>query len=394
MIHTQYEQLSDEQLADLFHSSNWNQMNGSQRLAACQEVANRDALAHGMEPREVVADDLRGLDFGAYDPADGKIHLNSHVLEHGTVMDEKGNETLYAGSNAETLDTVFHENRHAYDAQLAQAVEDKQQGLTYNQAIIDDAQARGLDIDSIRAGDSVYVTPGANHDVYRVQSSERAAYEAGENGTRGFFESSQGRLGADPGFSAYTDRLENGSDTYAEAMSNLSTTYNDSDFDKTLDEQAQDIYFSEHKTDDQFTYGTPQSRAAARGIVQNTNGAQLAQLRENYGVTNEHYHGTSAAASTSAASSNTGEMETGAASASNIQAKEGASAQAGDEASGSSSTDSSSSDSLSSGSSSSDSLSSGSSSSESSSSGSSSFGSSSSSGSSYSGSDEDSNANC
>ena len=113
MIHTQYEQLSDEQLADLFHSSNWNQMNGSQRLAACQEVANRDALAHGMEPREVVADDLRGLDFGAYDPAQGccgSVYLLTQDPAFSHRVQTAGG---YLREEAERQLKAFFENRRS-----------------------------------------------------------------------------------------------------------------------------------------------------------------------------------------------------------------------------------------------------------------------------------------
>ena len=311
MIHTRFEQLSNEELSDLFHSSKWDKMSGDMRLEACQELANRDALEHGMEPREVVAEDLRGLDFGAYDPSDGKIHLNEHVLANGTVMDQQGNETAYPGSNAESMDTIFHENRHAYDAQLSEAVEAKQQGLTYNQAIIDDAQARGLDIDAVRAGDSIYFSAGANHDLYRVQISERGAYEAGQNGTKASFEGSQARLGTDKGYEAYSERLAYGSDGYEEAMKNLSTVYQDENFDKTLDEQMQNIFYNDQKSDDQFSSGTPMSRSAAQGLIRQTNGGQLAEIKAQYGAANEHYTAQSAdtAQSANAHTDQTADME-------------------------------------------------------------------------------------
>ena len=302
MIHTKYESLTDEQLADLFHSSNWNNnMTPDDRLAACQEVVNRDALSQGMVPCEVVATDMRGNDFGVY--TNGTIEVNSHILSSGQIMDEDGNMTAFPGSNAETLNTLYHENRHAYDAQLSEAIEDKMAGNAYNHTIIEDAEARGLDIDQIRASDSIYVQSTDGYDLYRVQNSEREAFKAGEEGCAKMFEGSQSRLGADAEYQAYTDRLA-AEDGYNEAMANLKEVYKDDHFDKTLDEQAKNLYFSDHKKDSEFEHGTPESRSAAKNIVENTRGAIYVGMNNSLGYTNEHYEANGNAANANAVNAN------------------------------------------------------------------------------------------
>lgn len=302
MIHTKYESLTDEQLADLFHSSNWNnRMSPDDRLAACQEVVNRDALSQGMVPCEVVATDMRGNDFGVY--TNGTIEVNEHILNSGQIMDEDGNLTAFPGSNAETLNTLYHENRHAYDAQLSAAIEDKMAGNAYNHSIIEDAEARGLDIDQIRASDSIYVQSDEGYDLYRVQNSEREAFKAGEEGCAKMFEGSQSRLGADAEYQAYSDRLA-AEDGYNEAMANLKEVYKDENFDKTLDEQAKNLYFSDHKKDSDFEHGTPESRSAAKNIVDNTRGAIYVGMNNSLGYTNEHYQ--SNANANAAGAANTG----------------------------------------------------------------------------------------
>lgn len=290
MIHTKYESLTDEQLADLFHSSNWNNnMTPDDRLAACQEVVNRDALSQGMVPCEVVPADLRGAEYGYFNN-DGTIQINEHVLNDGQTVDADGNATPVPGSNAETLNTLFHENRHAYDAQLNEAVEDMLAGNAYNHTIIEDAEARGLDIDQIRASDSIYVPYSDNYDLYRVQNSEREAFKAGEEGCAKMFEGSQTRLGADSEYQAYSDRLA-ATDEYNESMNNLKEVYKDEHFDKTLDEQAKNLYFSDHKMDSEFENGTPESRQAAKSIVENTRGAIFVNMDAQNGYVNEHYNG-------------------------------------------------------------------------------------------------------
>lgn len=304
MIHTKYESLTDEQLADLFHSSNWNNnMSPDDRLAACQEVVNRDALSQGMVPCEVVATDMRGNDFGVF--TGSTIEVNGHILSSGQIMDEDGNLTAFPGSNAETLNTLYHENRHAYDAQLSAAIEDKMAGNAYNHSIIEDAEARGLDIDQIRASDSIYVQSTDGYDLYRVQNSEREAYKAGEEGCAKMFEGSQSRLGADAEYQAYSDRLA-AEDGYNEAMANLKDVYKDENFDKTLDEQAKNLYFSDHKKDSEFEHGTPESRGAAKNIVENTRGAIYVGMNNSLGYTNDHYNANANANAANVGAANTG----------------------------------------------------------------------------------------
>lgn len=290
MIHTRYENLNNNELADLFHSSNWSKLSSDDRLAACQEVANRDALAHGMTPCEVVPSGYTGTLFGEYDPSDGKIHVNESVLNNGTIIDGKGNEIAYPGSAAETLNTVFHENSHAYDAQLAEAVSDKQNGFDYNSEIIADAEKRGIDIDTLRASDTVYISSGSNPDAYRVQDSEKRAYDNGDKKTAEMLSGAEARLGKDEEFAAYTERLED-QDSYKTSLENLKTVYNDENFDKTMNEQTKDIFFSDHKEDKDFQYGTPESRNGARTMLESTPGARLVDFNENLGITNEHYTG-------------------------------------------------------------------------------------------------------
>ncbi len=288
MIYTQYHNASDNELADLFHSSNWNNLSHDEKLAACQEVANRDALAHGMTPVEVEPSNLRCTQFGYYSSSDGKIHTNESVLNNGTILCANGEEIAYAGSNAETLNTIFHENSHAYDAQLSQAISDKQNGFSYNSAIIEDAESRGIDIDLARASDTIYVPFEQNTDAYRVQYCEKRAYENGEKNTAEFFEKSEAHLGRDEEYAAYTERLED-ADSYYSALNNLKTVYGDDSFDKTMNEQTKDIFFADHREDSVFQYGTSDSRQDIRSMLDGTHGARLVSFYESNNITNEHY---------------------------------------------------------------------------------------------------------
>ncbi len=264
MIHTRYEERSEADLQDLFHSSNWSTMSAEERLAACQEVANRDATSMGMEPVEVVSKPMTGAQYGAYNPNTRQLEVNSYILEDGQLVNDNGDVREAPGSNAETLDTVFHENSHAYDHQLREAVEAQQEGRPYNEDIIAHAQANNIDIDTLRASDQIYIPSGFS---YNLQYCEAKAYNAGETKTSEYFEASSARLGEDTEYTAYRENLEYRCG-FNEALAEMKDMYDDPNFDKTLNEQISNRYYADGKTEDEFTYGNKESRHAANNIIQ------------------------------------------------------------------------------------------------------------------------------
>lgn len=274
---------SSEQLEYGFHSTKWDRMSAEQRLELCQEIVDRECQARGMERVPVTATDQRGNLMGQYIPHSGQMEVNIHILERGETVDAKGNATALPGSNAEVRDTLAHELSHAYDAQLNQAVEQMQIGGEYNKEIIQDAEAQGLDINSIRSADSIYIDYETSPDVYRVQLSEQRAFDRGGNAAKQSFEISQAKLGPDAGYKAYLERqeLDNG---YQTSLENLQAITGDQNFDKTLQEQMNNLYYQDNKQDDQFTYGDPSSRSVAQSLVQNTPGGQYAQLLAQNGI--------------------------------------------------------------------------------------------------------------
>lgn len=80
----------------------WNRMTPSQRLEAMQKVENTIAQISHRPPCEVVCKDMKEDHFGYYDSNTKTITLNSYYL--------KNDITSYR----ETLDTIVHEGRHAY----------------------------------------------------------------------------------------------------------------------------------------------------------------------------------------------------------------------------------------------------------------------------------------
>ena len=277
MLHTRYEAATEEDLQDLFHSAHWDAMTPAERLDACQEVANRDAASMGMEPVEVVSRPMTGAQYGAYDPNTRQLAINSHVLEEGQLVNRDGQAITAPGANAETLDTVFHENSHAYDQQLREAVEAQQDGLPCNQEIIAHAQANHIDIDTLRASDTLYIPDGCSYDL---QYCEAKAFNAGETKTADCFASSTSRLGEDAAYTAYRDNLALRGG-FHESLSEMRDVYQDANFDKTLNEQISSRYYADGRQDGDFTYGNPASRQAANSIITSHYGQPLADANGN-----------------------------------------------------------------------------------------------------------------
>lgn len=290
MTDTQYRDLSREQLNDLFHSENWDHLSADERLAACQEMHNRYADEHQMERSQVVVQDMQGTNFGAYNPQSRCIELNRSVMETGQIVTADGERIAYSGSNAETLDTLFHESSHAYDHQLGEAVELQQAGEEYNNGIVTDAESRGIDVDLARASDTIYISPSQNPDLYRVQDCEKRAYETGENETAKVFEDSSSRLGEDSGYRDYRERLEL-NDSYDSSLDNLKEAYRDDNIDQTLNEQTKNLYFNDSNTED--ASGTNASRSAISSELRQTYGGLECARNNAYGYEAEHYQGNS-----------------------------------------------------------------------------------------------------
>ena len=80
----------------------WERMSPSQRLEAMQKVENAIAEISHRPPCEVRCQEMSSNHLGYFDPSSKTITLNARYL---------GNDTT---SYRETLDTIVHEGRHAY----------------------------------------------------------------------------------------------------------------------------------------------------------------------------------------------------------------------------------------------------------------------------------------
>ncbi len=217
---TAYNDLSQNQLTGLFASENWSKLSPDQKIDACQEVENRFAAEHGVRPCTVVSQDINGATYG-WQSGD-TITLNSHMLENGTFqttfIDANGNsQTRSVAVDApgwNTLDTVFHEGTHG----------------------IQEQQGRMPD---------TYIDYKTDSDLYRIQSCEKEAFQAGQENTLNAianYERESGKL--DPDRDEYVMSVTQ--DSFTSANMRAAFNYNDPNIENTLN---QVIYDRDHNID-------------------------------------------------------------------------------------------------------------------------------------------------
>lgn len=205
---TGYENLSQTQLYGLFSSETWNSLSFGERINACQEVENRYATEHNVEPCNVTHQQMDGAAYGWQ--SGQTICLNTYLVCDGcfnvTYCNENGvSQTAQIPAMApswNTLDTVYHEGTHGI------------QEATGNMP-------------------STYISPDMDGDLYRIQSIEKEAYAIGQSRTLNALnevENSYGKL--DASRNDYFASIKN--DSFQAALQDAAKHYNDPNIESTL----------------------------------------------------------------------------------------------------------------------------------------------------------------
>lgn len=211
---TRYDTLTQGQLNALFSSAQWAGLSFEERLDACQEVANRYAAEHDVEPCLITHHPMEGSAYG--EQFGSTIRLNTYLVRDGQFCthftDENGNrvesriDALAPSWN--TLDTVYHEGTHGIQTQLGQIP-------------------------------GTYITPNMDWELYRIQGIEKEAYAAGQSRTLqalADYEQATGKF--DSARLDYFTAARN--DSFPNALSDAARHYNDPNIEQTLAAVIQD----------------------------------------------------------------------------------------------------------------------------------------------------------
>ena len=119
---TRYDTLPQGQLNALFSSAQWAGLSFAERLDACQEVANRYAAEHDVEPCLITHHPMEGSAYG--EQFGSTIRLNTYLVRDGQFCthftDENGNDRMKE---------QIQENYNRIKAEVKQIVSDELQRI-------------------------------------------------------------------------------------------------------------------------------------------------------------------------------------------------------------------------------------------------------------------------
>jgi hypothetical protein len=228
---TRYSELSNSEVNELYRSQNWDGMNRDERLDALQELENRSAAMCGNQPCEVFLEQMNGARYGYYH--NGEIYVNESLVEHGEFVAryEDGTAASYApaDANVQLMDTIHHENYHAYQSDAING-------------IVEHDNAAEVELWRANWDNNNYISGG--DPLYRVQSLEKSAFEHGEAQTKAAFEEIEAKYGTDAAYREYLDSISENS--YENALANAKELYADENIEVTLNEQMVQNYQANH----------------------------------------------------------------------------------------------------------------------------------------------------
>jgi hypothetical protein len=244
---TRYSHLTDNEVNDLYRSDVWNNLPYDAKMDALQELENRAAENVGNSPCQVNAEYMEGSMFGGYDPRTGDITINKHLIESGNFVthhdDGTVSERSVRGLNAELVDTVNHENYHAYQNEVISG------SLQHDNA---------AEAELWKANDLLYIDPDDPSDTYRIQALERSAFAHGEAETRKAFQEMETRYGVeDAGFKEYQESLQ--AHSYEKAVATAQNSTGISNIEQALDQQMLDAY---HAVESDEAFASEESTAS------------------------------------------------------------------------------------------------------------------------------------
>lgn len=231
---TRYNELSNFEVNALYRSDMWSNLSREEKLEALQELENRTAEELGNHPCEVCTEKMNGAMYGYY--SSGQIVVNESLINDGVLRyeDSDGNTLEFAPDdvNAQMMDTIHHENYHAYQADVI------------NNRLEHNNQS---EVNLWRANEEVYISSCDNDVLYRIQPQERVAFERGESQTKAAFNEIEDRYGEDAGYQEYIASINKYS--YDNALTMAKETYGDENIQETVDNYMLASYDDIHTED-------------------------------------------------------------------------------------------------------------------------------------------------
>lgn len=206
---TIYSELSDAQLYGMYRQSNWSKLGENERQNLLQETVNREALAKGeIGACRVCFSDLPNGVSG--EQSGNEIRLNRDMFVNDRMVADTSYGTVtreYTTSNANALETVLHENEHAWQNQCISGEIQGNPQLTYEYRSNDFTTSKVVMSDGTERIGSHYMSGETAYDLYYFQSTERDAHQFSQARTMEIIDSVERQSGKDSAFSEYRSEL-------------------------------------------------------------------------------------------------------------------------------------------------------------------------------------------
>lgn len=230
VFHTRYGDLTNEQVNELYRSDTWEGLSHGERLDALQELENRSAVELGNKPCEVMLKPMEGA-YGAYQDG-GRIYLNKSLVETGDLVVHNENGDVLASfhpddTNAQLMDTIHHENYHAYQYEAINGIVNHE-----NAAEVEQWKANWPVEKYIRANDPEH--------CYRLQSVEKSAFSNGEAQTKRAFEAIEAKYGIDAGYQSYLESISENS--FEHELEQAQAITGDANIENSVNQRMLDNY--------------------------------------------------------------------------------------------------------------------------------------------------------
>jgi len=263
---TQFQNISNQQLFNLYRYENWSCLKETEKLDLYQETVNRHAAALGENgaPRvqlEVMDPFIAGSHTG------GVIHLNKSLVIDGLQAMEVDDLVIqYEGgdANLQAMMTCFHENYHAWQDQCLDGTIS-----CSSKELMKQYQANDFDLSVVRDTDgaikvgSQYISTAHNEDyfLYYLQSTERDAHRKSEMLTIQVMEHLERAYGTEESFQAFREDVEiNGYDT---TLARAKDFYLNPNVEKDINRTLMNAYYGEHVPVDPLT-----EKAVEKAMIQ------------------------------------------------------------------------------------------------------------------------------
>lgn len=249
---TKYENISDKEFYGKFRNDEWRALNEEQRRELLQETVNRSAARRGeVGASEVKFQDMEPSVLG--EQSNGTIYLNrDRFVNDVKQINFKGNNIsiIDEASNIEAIETVLHEDIHAWEDQVSDGtikIQDqhlKEEYSSNNFSIVsigDNLQNNVFGSTYLNGVSQSAKVQGMDYYLYYFQSTERDAHKYSELETMQIIDFMEKEYGNEESFDIYREQVR--LTGYEATYNKGATIFDNTNFEQEINTSIMNSYY-------------------------------------------------------------------------------------------------------------------------------------------------------